>query len=153
MVLSSEIVGVIVGGALAIVSGTIITYFIKLLDEKKIKKNATRALLAEVYVNQKLLKTNVNIIKHLSPFGGLHEINFLRDIYSTYFVDKIGLLDPKCGEKVIHYYAFLGEDCLKTLDTITGGLLSIPHKRELFSKKLEDAYKMGEELIKCLDTA
>ena len=45
MVLSSEIVGVIVGGALAIVSGIIITYFIKVIDEKKIKKNAIRALL------------------------------------------------------------------------------------------------------------
>ena len=153
MVLSSEIVGVIVGGALAIVSGTLITYVIKLIDEKKIKKNAIRALLAEVYLNQKLLKTNVNIIKNLGSFGGLHEIAFPRDIYSMYFRDKIGLLDPKCGEKVIHYYAFLGEDCLKTLDTITGGLLSIPEKSKLFLKTLGDAYKMGEELIKCLDTA
>jgi len=155
MVLSSEIIGVIVGGALAIVaivSGTLITYVIKLRDEKKIEKNAIRALLAEVYVNQKLLKTNVALIKNLSTFtGSLSEIAFLRDIYSVYFRDKIGLLDPKCGEKVIHYYAFLGEDFLETLDTLTGGLLSIPEKSELFLKKLGDAYKLGEELIECLN--
>lgn len=170
MVLSSELVGVIVGGVLAVGSGMLITYFAKLLEEKKSKKYISSALLSEITANQNRLQPWVKVFKVLAGVVEDKEkiqvprmISFDRTIYSA-ISDKIGLLDPERGEKVVQYYAktkFIEDEnyilegpVFHGIDVMVVGpsFKKIEGNKELkeYFKNVGEAWDMGWEAIKSL---
>ena len=167
MGLSGEIVGVIVGGLLAIFSGVVLTYYTKHLEEKRIKRYTSRALLLEVKANQNRLQPRSTFNKALEEHDIRNiqlqkEISFDRTIYSA-LSDKIGLLDNKCIEKVVQYYVEIKyiEEQYKKFEIIHGSPLSFLLVIELkdeawdeieeFLRNTEKVYNLGKELTKCLN--
>jgi len=157
MVLSSEIIGVIVGGALVTVSGILIHYVTKHLDEKRTKRHVSRAIRSEVEINQALLESliasieflknaNVDVYSEtLRPVVGSGKcITFERTLYPS-LSDKIGLLSSEIIELVAKYYGKLH---------YIEAVLSLVKMSEPQTIKIlygaKDAYKIGENLRKRL---
>ena len=156
MVLSGEIIGVVVGGALVTVSGILIHYVTKHLDEKRTKRRVSRAIRSEIEINQALLdpliasidffedpriKTFPEILRPRVVTGKC--ITFERTLYLS-LSDKIGLLSSEIIELVAKYYGKL---------YYIEAVLSIAMSEMQAMKVLndaKDAYKIGENLRKRL---
>jgi len=196
MGLSGATIGVIVGAVLAGGIGIFTVYFTKFLEEKRTKKHTSKALLFEALANQNRLQPLANVTEILKKVEEVvrlegcedeielmkkveeedeiinillpSKISFDRTVYSA-LSDKIGLLNPKIGEKVVQYYAKIkfteDEDdnlglVLQKYDT-TGAngyyktskyldvILSRDELRKYFTNAKE-AYDIGRELIKSL---
>jgi len=169
--LSGEIVGVIVGAVLAGCIGIFTVYFTKILEEKRTRKYASKALLSEIEANQNRLQPLVNAISLLEDenvwldedmgFDLPKKISFDRTVYSA-LSEKIGLLDPKSRENVVQYYVkikFLEDEDvkLKFIDirssssyrVDSSGLLTYGDKMEYFAH-VKESYAIGEGLMKRL---
>lgn len=155
MGLSGELVGVIVGACLAGIIGIVTVYAAKLLEEKRTKKNLSRALLSEVQINQNRLHPLAYLIPILEEdtdrfffFEFPNEIHFDRTLYSS-LSDKIGLLDSRSSEKVVQYYANtkFAEEQYKKLKSIHGSNLSVlknARERAEWANPLDPIY-LGED--------
>ncbi len=170
MVLSSEIVGEIIVGVIlwffGLISGIITTFSAIFYKEGKTKKIAYKTLLPEIEANQERLQRWVNVIRIVGKDKVGHtqlptNTAFDRTIYSS-LADKIGLLDDESREKLVPYYGFFGsmEAQLRIIHeifpaTIAGlsneqiPLLKVGATKAFF-EFAEEAYNIGEELIKSL---
>jgi len=156
--ISPEIFGVIIGGIIGLLSGILVAYFAKRLDEKRSKNYVINVILSEIKINQKLLKTIVAVPIKDIPIS--KEIRFDMTVYSA-LIEKIGLLEQKDNEKIIQHYNNMRkmENQLKIIheDISYSGMTDDQKKlikktqTEYYFKLAEEAYKLSEELLKSLN--
>ena len=173
-----DLFGMLIGAFLAGCIGIFTVYFTKFLEEKRTKKHTSKALLLEVQANQNRLQPLANVIKVVKKVDELKkgeedeekediirniqlpfEISFDRTVYSA-LSDKIGLLNPKIGEKVVQYYSKIkftedGDDNLRILHKVShakGYIRTIYERVEMkeYFTNAKEAYDIGRELIKSL---
>ena len=128
----SAIIGPIIGAFIAGVIGIVIVYYTKNIEEKRIKKCISKALVIEIELHQKPLTDLVEygkmwheIVDGSDNLSGKfdfrdfpNELHFDQTLYSA-LTDKIGFLDSKNSENLVLYYAKIKimEDQYKQLKT------------------------------------
>lgn len=162
--LTSELIGVFLGGLVGLFIGIGNTYYAKNLDEKRDREYVVKVVMSEIEINQALLTNIVNLMKiagaHLEKIKLSEQIMFDVTVYSV-LLDRIGLLEQNDYEKTIQYYNKIKkiENQLKIVHenmSYTGmtddqiKLIKQSQTKEYF-KLAEEAYELGKKLLKILN--